>query len=193
MCGRASLDAHQAARQTGEETRHLRALEFSSHNHPAVGVDAVDLKHSLSEIEAIVVTCMAGGSSQCGVSNDDHARHSMPFRRVVHPINLRAIKADFVPKVLMKMTIPPGPPTVGATLPGQRGGRNGLGHWLLRHASPTGGEKYVAFCDIRLARGPDLKDTSGAAVRSERTASPRYDRRTTTQSGDAVSTQHERK
>jgi len=50
VCGRASLDAHQAVRQTGEETSHLRALEFSSHNHSAVGVDVVDLKHSLSEI-----------------------------------------------------------------------------------------------------------------------------------------------
>jgi hypothetical protein len=55
----------------------------------------VDLEHALGEIKTNCGNLHAGGSSLVASSNDDHARHSMPFRRGRPPHQLHA--AGFAP------------------------------------------------------------------------------------------------
>jgi len=87
MRSRAGLNANSARGEIGKESRNLSALKLSSHDDPAVGVDAVNLEHTFGEIKTNCGNLHMGGSSSVASSNDDHPRHSMAFHRAVHPIN----------------------------------------------------------------------------------------------------------
>jgi hypothetical protein len=89
VCRCTCFDADPARWQIGKETRNLPALKLSSHDDPAGGVNAVDLEHALGEIKTNCGNLHAGGSSLVPSSNDDHARHSMPFRRGRPPHQLQ--------------------------------------------------------------------------------------------------------
>ena len=51
MRRRARLHRHHARRQLGEKRYELAAREFARHNHLALRVDRVNLKHPLRQIE----------------------------------------------------------------------------------------------------------------------------------------------
>jgi len=49
---RARLDADQAGREAIEKIQQLRALQFPANDNRALGINAMDLKHPLRNIQA---------------------------------------------------------------------------------------------------------------------------------------------
>jgi hypothetical protein len=86
---RACLNADSTRWKICKEGRDLSTLQPSLHYDPAVGVNAVDLEHAFGEIKTDCGNLHAGGSFLVASSNDDHARHSMPFRRGRPPHQLQ--------------------------------------------------------------------------------------------------------
>jgi hypothetical protein len=62
-------------------TEEARLENLASRIHP------VHLKDTLRQIKPNGANLHDGRLLSCGVTNDDHVRHSMPFSRAVHPIN----------------------------------------------------------------------------------------------------------
>jgi hypothetical protein len=103
--GRTGLDADQAWRKVSEELQQLGPPQLPSNNNRADGVDTVNLKHSLRDIQTDRgnLTCMADGSSRCGVQRRPRYGTSMPVSRGRPPHRLhRPWRASFFFLILQR-------------------------------------------------------------------------------------------